>query len=308
MDLNLLRVLASFAEERTVLAAAQALRITPSAVSQALKRLENEVGLQLFVRSHKKLTLTYEGRRLLESVIPSFHGIQETMDELTNRKNNPTGVIRVGAPTEFAVNFLIPTFSSFAESYPNISLKVKLGSPRALIQGLLSNELDFAYCDDGPYFSTHRSTLAVEHGFKEELVMACSRSFFERHLSTGANFSALVKLRHVDYVEDHSAVNIWYKHHFKKTALRLDLALVSENVHALIRGIKQGLGLGMVPSYLVENDIRRGDVVVISTGRSELQNPIVLVQHQDRILPLREKLLISFVKKNGKNFGLRAQG
>ena len=302
LDLNLLKVLTVFGNTKSVLSAAQSLKVTPSAVSQALKRLESDTGLQLFIRSHKKLTLTFEGKKLLDSSAPLFQTIENTMDELRKRKHGVSGVVRIGAPTEFGANFLISAFAEFAELHPAVSLKLKLGSPRTLLKALLDSELDLAFCDDGPYFSAYRSTLLTSAAFSEELILACSRNFFDQNLASRAGFNVLTSLRHLDYVEDHSAVNIWYQHHFRKKPEQLELALVSENVHALIRGIKNGLGLGMIPSYLVAHELNKGSLVQIRTERQELRNDILLVQHQNRIPTFAEKSLLAHLRKSGTKF------
>jgi DNA-binding transcriptional LysR family regulator len=302
-DLNLLRVLVTFSREGSVLTTAKALKVTPSAVSQALKRLEDELEIQLFIRSHKKLTLTPEARHLVDSVLPLLTTVQDVVENLKKRKHLIEGEIRIGAPVEFGTNVLIPIFSQFTKQYPKVSLGVKLGSPRTLLAHLQNSDLDLAFCDDGPYFAQFRSTLLTEPTFSEELILVCSKSFFEEnHLIRETSFKKLTSLRHVDYSDDHSAINIWYQHHFKKRAEHLNLSLISENVHALIQGVKQGLGLGMIPSYLVKRELATGSLVAIRTGKAELRNAILLVQNQKKIPRTAEKLLISHIKKSSSQF------
>lgn len=122
-DLNLLRVFVAVAEARSFRAAADRLGVTRSAVSQAIRRLEDGLGIALVQRSTRSVRLTEAGARLHRDIAEPLSTIGAALDEATD-DGPPRGLLRV-AVTSIAERFLSgPLIASFAEAYPAITLDV----------------------------------------------------------------------------------------------------------------------------------------------------------------------------------------
>jgi len=122
-DLNLLRVFVAVAEARSFRAAADRLGVTRSAVSQAIRRLEDGLGIALVQRSTRSVRLTEAGARLHRDIAEPLSTIGAALDEATD-DGPPRGLLRV-AVTSIAERFLSgPLIASFAEAYPGITLDV----------------------------------------------------------------------------------------------------------------------------------------------------------------------------------------
>jgi LysR family transcriptional regulator, regulator for bpeEF and oprC len=110
----------SFAE------AARRLGMTGSAVSKQVQRLENDLGVRLFHRTTRQLSLTDEGSFLFERSAPLVEGIEEVGEMLAGRKAKPEGSLRISAPVALAQRVLKEPLTSFASHHPGIHLHVEL--------------------------------------------------------------------------------------------------------------------------------------------------------------------------------------
>lgn len=119
----MLRVFLAVAEAQNFRAAADHLGVTRSAVSQAIRRLENRVGIALVLRSTRSVRLTEAGLRLHRQIAAPLSTIDAALEELVE-DGPPRGLLRV-AVTSIAEHFLSgPLIVAFAEAYPGITLDV----------------------------------------------------------------------------------------------------------------------------------------------------------------------------------------
>lgn len=122
-DLTLLRVLDAVAQAGNFRAAADRLGVTRSAVSQAIRRLEDSVGIALVQRSTRSVRLTEAGERLHRRIATPLAMIGQALDDVQG-DGPPRGLLRV-AVTSIAERFLAgPLVARFAEAYPGIALDV----------------------------------------------------------------------------------------------------------------------------------------------------------------------------------------
>jgi len=105
----------SFAE------AARRLRITPAAVGKHVAQLEARLGVRLFQRSTRKLTLTEAGQRFLGEVSDSFRTIQYAVANLASAEGQPAGLLRVSMGTVFGRLYVLPLLGEFLRRYPAIT-------------------------------------------------------------------------------------------------------------------------------------------------------------------------------------------
>src|SRR5450830_999478 len=94
--------------------------MTPQAVSKAVRQLEEHLGVRLFHRTTRKLSLTEEGVRLSELADPGLRLLDEALDQVQNSRRDAEGMIRVSAPTSVGNLLLMPLVQQFQERYPNI--------------------------------------------------------------------------------------------------------------------------------------------------------------------------------------------
>jgi DNA-binding transcriptional LysR family regulator len=124
-DLSGLRALLCVAEKRGFRAAASALRLTPSAVSQAVRALEERVGVQLVQRTTRSVGLTEAGERFVARVRPAINSIGEAFDALGELREKPAGNLRITIARASYLETLKPRLAAFVRQYPDITLDVR---------------------------------------------------------------------------------------------------------------------------------------------------------------------------------------
>jgi DNA-binding transcriptional LysR family regulator len=122
---GLLELLA-VAERRSFTAAAAHLRVTPSAVSQTVRALEERVGVRLLQRTTRSVGLTEAGARFLSRLKPAMASVQEAFEALDELRDRPTGVLRLAASRLAYELVLASRMPAFLAQYPDIELDASL--------------------------------------------------------------------------------------------------------------------------------------------------------------------------------------
>lgn len=164
VKLELYRVFKEVAEVGNITAAAQALYISQSAVSQSIKQLENDLQTRLFSRNSRGVTLTAEGKMLYEYV-RSAMGLLETGEEkLSQTRELQMGQLVIGASDTVTSQFLLPYLDGFHRKHPAIHIQIISGRSHKVLGLLRSGKVDIAFAstpaDDAglriyPCFDTH---------------------------------------------------------------------------------------------------------------------------------------------------------
>jgi DNA-binding transcriptional LysR family regulator len=106
------------AETANFSAAARRLGLTPAAVSRNVAMLEKNLGVRLFQRSTRRLSLTEAGERLLAGIGVNLDALQATLAEVSTSQNEPTGVLKVTVSPTFGLDYLMPMLPGFLARYP----------------------------------------------------------------------------------------------------------------------------------------------------------------------------------------------
>src|SRR5690349_15629991 len=125
-DLAGLTELLEVAERRSFTAAAAELRVTPSAVSQTIRALEERVGVRLLQRTTRSVGLTEAGARFLAQLKPAMTGVRAAFESLGELRDRPAGTLRLTLPRLAYEQVLAPKLPGFLERYPDIDLDLSI--------------------------------------------------------------------------------------------------------------------------------------------------------------------------------------
>jgi DNA-binding transcriptional LysR family regulator len=128
MQLGSIELFCKAAELSSFTAAAQALGITPAAVSRSVARLEARLGARLFVRSTRQIRLTDDGRSYFEQCEQALAQIEQAGRVVSGRQSEPTGTLRISVPTTYAHHRLFPLLPAFNEAFPKLKLEVSVSN------------------------------------------------------------------------------------------------------------------------------------------------------------------------------------
>ncbi len=156
VKLELYKVFKEVAEAGNITAAAQALFISQSAVSQSIKQLESELHTRLFARNSRGVTLTGEGRMLYEYVRSAIGLLETGESKLSQTRELQMGQLTIGASDTVTSQFLLPYLDSFHRQYPAIHIQIVSGRSHKVLAMLQSGKVDIAFA------STPQETSSLE--------------------------------------------------------------------------------------------------------------------------------------------------
>lgn len=154
--------------------AGEALGLTQPAVSRAVARLEERVGIRIFNRTARAISLTDEGRRFYEAVTPLLAGIEEAAVSAGGSKAAVRGRLRVNADGAFAHFVLAPRIGALLDRYPELSVEI---SVRDRMGDLVADGFDVAVRFGEPEPSSLRARLLLE----TRVVTCASDLYLARH-------------------------------------------------------------------------------------------------------------------------------
>lgn len=170
LDLDVLRTLVAIADTGSFSAAAETVLRTPSAVSMQVKKVEDVLGRQVFVRDSRSVRLTPDGAFLVENARRMLAINREAVARFV--QPDLTGVVRMGAPDDVAERFLPDMLCHFAESHPGVTVDVVVDGTERMTAMLQAGRLDLALvtCEAG-----FAEGAGAEVVFRERLVWAMRR-------------------------------------------------------------------------------------------------------------------------------------
>lgn len=143
VDLELYRVFYVVAKHKHMTKASEELHISQPAISQSIKKLEDQLGGTLFLRSNKGMGLTEEGKMFYEYVKGALELINNAENEFTSFKDLSKGEIKIGCSTTLTKLVLMNALKDFHLDYPNININITNDLTSNLINDLKLGKLDF---------------------------------------------------------------------------------------------------------------------------------------------------------------------
>src|SRR3989441_3722500 len=259
MQLDNLNVLASFltvAEERSFTKAAKRLGVSRSALSHAVRGLEERLGVRLLARTTRSVAPTEAGAQLISHLRPALGEVESVLDQIVGLRERPTGRVRLLVTPLSATLVLAPKLVPFARRFPDIVLDVTTTQEGR-------TELVAAGFDAGIHLgeSIQRDMVAVRVSRDQRLAVVGSPEYFAAH----------PKPRSPHDLTHHKCINLRggssgpYRWEFEKDgeALAVDVSgpLIVDNADLMIRAALDGLGLTFSFEEYIAPHTRRGALV-----------------------------------------------
>lgn len=247
----LLRAFEAAARLQSFTRAAHELHLTPSAISHQVRELEDGFGRALFLRSHRRVELTAEGRRLFESLARVLDALEACCSEVTL---SPSGqVLSVYCAPSFAVKWLGPRLPDFTKEHPGITIRLSSGAePLDLTQ---ARQVDVAITYG---HALQRPGIEITPLGKERIVPMCSPTMKERKKSWK---DVVAELTLIDSQLSQVTWRDWFalndlelpqrpRQSFDRAALAISAAV-------------DGMGMTLETTRLAERELARGDLIEV---------------------------------------------
>jgi DNA-binding transcriptional LysR family regulator len=271
-------------------AAASAAGVTPAAVSRSVGRLEERMGVRLFVRTTRQIRLTDVGRAYFEQCRQALTQLVEAERMATGQQQRPVGTLRISVPTTYAHYRLLPLLPEFRERHPEVRMDIHVSN----------RNVDFS--DEGFDLAIRvrppaDSTLIVRHLEDAELVLVATPGYLARR-GTPATLADLAQHECIQFDLPSSGRRIpWL---FRDQGEDIDLVgdggyVLSDDVLGGVTLARHGAGLFQTYRFIVEEDLREGSLVSVLDALGGRSRPYSLLYPHNRHVPLRVRSFIDFL-------------
>ena len=270
MDLGALKVFLAVAHERSFSRAAAKVHRTQPAVSQAVRRLEVELGEQLFDRSSKNGTLTEAGKMLQNYGQRLVRLAEETESAVRELRDLRRGRVLIGA-NEAAIHTLLPLIVRFRQRYPDIAIDVRRVPARQIAVEVQQGSLDFGALTFHP---SEEGLLEVPVG-SDELVLLVppSHPLATRKQVAMEDVAKEPVVAHNDPSPARERVlRLFEEHH---VPLRMVISLPS--LDGIKRAVELKLGVALLPRRCAITEIASGQLVAVLVAGVSRKRQVMLV-------------------------------
>ena len=237
-DLNVLAAFLAVAEERSFTRAAKRVGVSRSALSHAVRGLEERIGVRLLSRTTRSVAPADAGEQLIGRLRPALGDVESVLDQIAGLRERPAGRVRLVVSPLAATMVLAPKLGAFAHAYPDVTLDITTTNEMRL-------DLVAGHFDAGIHLGEfiERDMIAVRVSADQRAAIVGSPTYFAAHPKPKSP-RELTQHRCLNF--RHGA-NETYRWEFDKgkqaLAVGVDGPLVTDDVQLLIRAAIDGVGL-----------------------------------------------------------------
>jgi DNA-binding transcriptional LysR family regulator len=269
--------------------AAAELRMSRASVTKQIKNLEDHIGVQLFNRTTRSVSLTEAGRQFYEFCVRIRRELSDEELSLASLQKNPSGVLRITAPRSFGSLHLGNVLAQFCIEYPQIHVTLRLSSSQFDFD---ATEFDLAITLAPPVRMTD---IARKIGSLHWAVCA-SPSYLAKHgtpLSPNDLNSHNCLLHTANFPD-----RVWRIGDGKnQQAIRLKGSFAADSVIALRDAVILGVGIALLPIYCAEEALREGRLVRVLEKYALPVTPLYAVIPGRKFIPSKVSLLVRFLAR-----------
>ena len=263
--------------------------ISPQAASHAVMQLEKSLGVRLFHRTTRKLSLTEEGQRLLQSVEPALATLSSAIDDARRAKDEVAGPLRVSAPMALGRAVLWPSVLEFAALYPEVQLDVRFDDH---FTDLVSDRADVGFRGGSPPSggTIARRLLPIQ------LIVCVSPAYIERH-GKPSTVDELDAHRCTGYRRANTGKQAPWEFLIGNEIVYRDVAatLCANDIDAETDAVLAGLAIGQLGSFSAVSHIRSKRLVPLLTQHMTQRESIYIYYRHRTEQPLRVRTFIDFM-------------
>jgi DNA-binding transcriptional LysR family regulator len=283
MDAADLKVFAAVARIGGMNRAANELHTVQSNVTARVRTLEEELGVQLFHRGRKGVTLTAAGERLLPYAIKVAHLLEEAQKAVKD-DGKPRGSLTIGSVETTAALRLSPVLAAYWATYPDVDLVLRTGTTGELIEQVLNYAVEGAFVC-GP---VNHQDLAEEVFFREELVVLTARTI--------RSLDDLIRKGDVKIVVLREGCS--YRQILENTLIKRGVVGIRHvefgTLEAIYGAVSAGIGVTLLPKSLIGTVWRDRGVAVHEIAESRITT--VFVYRHDALISSALKEFLKFAR------------
>jgi DNA-binding transcriptional LysR family regulator len=255
--LSELTAFVAIAHQRSFSAAARMLGVSPSALSHAMRGLEERLAVRLFNRTTRSVALTEAGEQLLRRVGPAIADLEDAVNEVSSARDVPTGSIRISASESAARSLVQHMLPDFLAAYPKIHVEFVVDTR---LVDIVADGFDagIRVLADVP-----RDMVAVRFGPDIRFAAVASPNYFARHAPPKAPHD-LTQHRCIRFRVESGALYRWdLEYRGKSASIDVDGPMTLGNLNLMIEAALSGIGIAWVPDHLAAEHLGSGRLVQV---------------------------------------------
>lgn len=283
------------AKHRNFRAAAAELGMAPTSLSNIVRALERRIGVLLFNRTTRSVSLTAAGKAFIERVSSSVSNIAEAIEAAQGDANRPSGTLRINSSVTAGHEVLAPIILEYLGRYP--AMKVDLVTDSQLVDIVLEG-FDAGIRTDA---SVPADMIAVPLGFALDFSVVAAPSYLRQHpaLSTPTDLS------NHQCIRARGASGGIYRWEFERNGERLNLdvpgVLILDDQSLILRAALLGLGLGYVSDALSRDAVAAGQLRYVLQDWRPVSSPLSLYYPRTRYTPASLRGLVELIRTRQRN-------
>ncbi len=274
-------------ESRSFTAAAERLSLSKSVVSRRLTELENRLGTRLLNRTTRSLSLTPAGQTYFERARAILADVEEAEQAVAELGRDPRGLLRVNAPMSFGILHLAPAVADFMRRYPNVELDLELTDR---FVDLVEEGWDIAV----RIGRLQDSSLIARRLAPSRLVTVASPDYLAR-MGTPERPEDLTRHECLLYTTP-SNPSVWpFRIDGEVRSVRVQGRMRVNNGDAILEAVRAGLGLAVLPTFMIHGDLRSGRLVTVLEAFEATDFAIHAVWPHHRHLSPKVRAFVDFL-------------
>lgn len=272
MELWQLRTFCEIAETLNFTKASENLHLTQSAVSHQMKALEEELGVPLFIRARRGVVLTDAGRLALDHARRIIDETERMRERVAGRERALAGRVRVAAATQALVYLFAPLFEEFMDSYESVELVFRTTtSTEQTVDDILEGRADVGFAS----MAVYSPVLQVDELFDDELFLVVGK----KHSFAGRAEVSIKELESERWIlfERGASIRRASDGFFKNMRVQPEMALESNDTYFVKLMIEHGLGISLLPSWTVREEVKTGKLAQLAITGHEFKRSVAMV-------------------------------
>jgi DNA-binding transcriptional LysR family regulator len=267
------------AERRSVSKAAEVLYVTQPALTTRIKKLERDLGVELFVRTPRGMRLTAEGRAFRGHAQRAVQELAQGRELLRELREGRVGELLLGAAPAISTYVLPLVLRRFQAAFPNVHLIVRTGHSEEILEMVLREQVQVGLVRELPHPATTSRRL-----YEDEIVLVVHPAHrFAAERSIAVDELAGERLILFDRTSSYFVLTSAF---FREAGVVPRGVMELDNVDATKKMVEQDLGIAFLPYTAVRGELAAGGLHEVSIdGYEPVRRPIVAIRRRDGVVP-----------------------
>ncbi len=270
--------------------------VSPAAVSRSIARLEKHLATPLFVRTTGQVRLTTQGKIYFDECKQALNQILEAEQQLKNQTQQPSGLIRISAPTPYGHYRILPLLAKFSQQYPSIQVDVQLTNKNV---DFTAEGYDLAI--RGRQFAD--SNLIARQLEQAELIVVASPEYLKQ-FGTPQSLEDLQHHQCIQFVLPSTGKNVPWLFNSNQQIIEYQSAgniRCLDDILGTVTLAKHSAGLLQTYRFIVENELKNGDLIEVLSEFSGTSRPFSLLYPSKKYESFHIRVFIDFLLKELKS-------